>query len=317
LGLAALGQTKLPIARDCARAFAADVVLLHVSPAPVDRAEIQPGEATARAYLDTVVAHLYAAGVRAEAVIRSGPVAATILREARERKVDLIILGATLRPALLRLILGSVADAVVGSAPCPVLLVQPAREAGVGSPLQSFTEAAARAGTLARRRPRYEAVEVNRIVGSVDRVQELGADFRPRRRARRHADEQRLERIRRAMERGERLPAVELYQLGFGYYVLDGHHRVAAARLLGQLVLDATVVEFMPRIKDAHLPAAPETVEQPSGGDPAAAAWPTADVLPIEQPRSWHDSRRQWRSGRQARPSLVRPSLLGGRSSSS
>jgi hypothetical protein len=37
-----------------------------------------------------------------------------------------------------------------------------------------------------------------------------------------------------------------LYKLGFGYYVLDGHHRVAAARLLGQVEIDANVTEFVP-----------------------------------------------------------------------
>ena len=124
LGLAALGEAKLPVARDCARAFGADVLLLYVSPSAAHRSDVEPGEAAAHAYLDTVVAHLHAAGVRAEALVRSGPVAATIVHEAHEQGADLIILGASLRPALLRAVLGSVADAVVESAPCPVLLVR-------------------------------------------------------------------------------------------------------------------------------------------------------------------------------------------------
>jgi nucleotide-binding universal stress UspA family protein len=312
LGLAALGETKLPVARDCARAFGADVVLLHVSPASARRAEAQSSEAAARAYLDTVVAHLHAAGVRAEAAVRPGPVAATIVREARERGADLIVLGASLRPALLRAVLGSVADAVVDSAPCPVLLVRPAREAGVGSPLQSFAAAAARVGALTRHLPRQQTVEVARIIGSVGRVHELAADFRPPRRARRPLDEQRLARIRRAMGRGERLPAVELYQLGSGYYVLDGHHRVAAARLLGQLALDATVVEFVPRAGMARTPPAPDEREQPSGGDTAGAARPAAGPAPAQRapasrqraaglPDAW-----PWRLTRR-RPGRVRP----------
>jgi len=48
------------------------------------------------------------------------------------------------------------------------------------------------------------------------------------------------------MERGDCLPAIDLYKLGTSYYVLDGHHRVAAARLIGQVELDARVVEFVP-----------------------------------------------------------------------
>jgi hypothetical protein len=45
---------------------------------------------------------------------------------------------------------------------------------------------------------------------------------------------------------GRALPPVELYRLGDGYYVLDGHHRVAAALAVGQLALDARVTEFAP-----------------------------------------------------------------------
>ena len=48
-----------------------------------------------------------------------------------------------------------------------------------------------------------------------------------------------------AMRAGQALPAIEVYALGEEYYVVDGHHRVAAARALGQLYLDALVHEFL------------------------------------------------------------------------
>jgi hypothetical protein len=48
------------------------------------------------------------------------------------------------------------------------------------------------------------------------------------------------------MRSGTPLPAVELYKLGSGYYVVDGNHRVAAARELGQTEIDADVSEFVP-----------------------------------------------------------------------
>src|SRR5207302_8436937 len=41
------------------------------------------------------------------------------------------------------------------------------------------------------------------------------------------------------------LPAIEVYALREEYYVLDGHHRVAAARAVGYLYLDALVHEFV------------------------------------------------------------------------
>jgi hypothetical protein len=87
-------------------------------------------------------------------------------------------------------------------------------------------------------------VEVARIVGTVGRAQELGADFRPLQR--RRADDERFARIFSSMRRGDALPPVDLYKLGFGYYVLDGHHRVAAAKALGQREIDAHVTEFLP-----------------------------------------------------------------------
>ena len=89
------------------------------------------------------------------------------------------------------------------------------------------------------------------IVGSVGRSSALGADFRPPRWARRATDEQRLERVRTAMQRGDGVPPVDLYKVGSEYFVLDGHHRVAAARLLGQMDIDATVVELIPTRKRA------------------------------------------------------------------
>ena len=309
VGLAALGETKLPVARDCARAFGADVLLLHVLPTRAHRGEIQPGEAAARAYLDTVVAHLQAAGVHTEAAVRGGPVAATILDEARQRAADLIILGASLRPAVLRAVIGSVADAVVDAAPCPVLLVRPAREAGVGPPLQSFAAATARAGALTRRLPRPQTVEVARIIGSVGRAHELAADFRPPRRTRRGHDDQRLARIHQAMARGERLPAVELYQLGSGYYVLDGHHRVAAARLLGQLALDATVVEFVPRAGELTRPIGGGLVaDRPEPGLALAAPAPAERQHPA--PSRWRAGGHLPRVGR-PRPPRVHPPTRG------
>ncbi len=48
------------------------------------------------------------------------------------------------------------------------------------------------------------------------------------------------------MHAGTPLPAIEVYGLDGVYYVFDGHHRVAAARALGQLYLDALVHEFLP-----------------------------------------------------------------------
>ena len=227
--LTPLGEAKLPVTQEYARAFDAEVLLLHVLPSrAIDTDVMLPAEAAARAYLDVLVAGMSHAGVRAAPLIRTGPTAASIVEEARAQQVDLIILGPNVRPVLRSVVIGSVADEVVRSAHCPVLLVRPTLDAAAPQPLRSFDDDATRAGPLRRRSLGVRTVEVGRIIGTVGRGRELGQDFRPVKR--RKTDEERLNRIRRVMEDGKYLPPVELYKLGFGYYVLDGHHRVAVAR---------------------------------------------------------------------------------------
>jgi nucleotide-binding universal stress UspA family protein len=55
---------------------------------------------------------------------RSGAPAAEIAKYAREIDVDLIVMGTHGRGAVAHLVLGSVAEIVVRTAPCPVLTVR-------------------------------------------------------------------------------------------------------------------------------------------------------------------------------------------------
>jgi hypothetical protein len=121
---------------------------------------------------------------------------------------------------------------------------------GTQHPLRSFHEDAARAGFLSQRKLGLRTIETTRIVGSVGRHQELGPDFRPPQRRRRGPDEDRYRRITRAMDEGAEMPPIDVYKLGFGYYVLDGHHRLAAALQNGQVEIDANVTEFLPAADD-------------------------------------------------------------------
>jgi nucleotide-binding universal stress UspA family protein len=251
LDLAPAGEVKIPVAEQYARALDAGVLLLHVlRPGSLDPATVSPGEAMARTYLDTFGARLRSAGIRTDSVIRSGAPAATIVQEALIHDVNLIVLGTNTRPQLTTAVLGSIADQVARRAPCPVLLVHPLGGTLERKQLRCFHEDADRAGLLVKRELGIRTVEVARIVGSVDRCQELGADFRPPPRRRRRHDEERFARVRSAMESEALLPLIELYKLGFGYYVLDGHHRVAVAVHHGQLEIDAHVVEYVPVYDD-------------------------------------------------------------------
>ncbi|MGE5529565.1 MAG: 4Fe-4S dicluster domain-containing protein [Patescibacteria group bacterium] len=84
-------------------------------------------------------------------------------------------------------------------------------------------------------------VEVARITGSVNRWADYDAQFRPLNRR-----DGRWKRILAATERGGALPAVHLYKVLDRYYVVDGNHRVAAARRVGQEYIDAHVIEYLP-----------------------------------------------------------------------
>ena len=83
-------------------------------------------------------------------------------------------------------------------------------------------------------------IPVASIVGSVDGASRLfDRNFRPlsdRARAR-------LGSVLVAMREGEPLPPIEVWAWHGEYYVLDGHHRVAAARALGSDYISAHVIE--------------------------------------------------------------------------
>jgi hypothetical protein len=83
-------------------------------------------------------------------------------------------------------------------------------------------------------------IPVASIVGSVDGASQLfDRSFRPVS-ERAHA---RLGSVLLAMRQGEPLPPIEVYAWRGQYYVLDGHHRVAAARALGSDFISAHVIE--------------------------------------------------------------------------
>jgi hypothetical protein len=98
-----------------------------------------------------------------------------------------------------------------------------------------------------RAQARQAAVPVDRIVGSVEPTMCFDRHFRPtsqRPRAR-------FERIAAGVRSGRGMDPVELYECGGGYYVLDGHHRIAVARALGERSVWATIIEVRASVPDA------------------------------------------------------------------
>jgi hypothetical protein len=113
-------------------------------------------------------------------------------------------------------------------------------------------------GHLGRRDPRELVIPLRDIVGATDAADgKFDRDFLP-------TDERsrwRFQAIVIALRGGKSLPPIEVYRLRGHYYVSDGHHRVAAARALGERSIAAYVTEIVPV---AELPPAGSSSSLPS-----------------------------------------------------
>jgi len=85
-------------------------------------------------------------------------------------------------------------------------------------------------------------VQLNQVVGSVGKCSAFDIEFRPRS----HVSQDRLNNIKQAISHGKTLPPVNLYKVETEYFVMDGNHRVAAAKGLGHRKILAKVVELIP-----------------------------------------------------------------------
>lgn len=136
-----ISERALTPAGTIAQRFGAELVLMSVIPTlgtlaaqtaagnPQATSFVDPGEVqevereNAQAQLDTARTRT-GASVRAADIIEGDPADEIVARAERER-ADLIVMGTRGHGGLARAVLGSVADAVMRRAPCPVLLVSP------------------------------------------------------------------------------------------------------------------------------------------------------------------------------------------------
>ena len=113
-----------------------------------------------------------------------------------------------------------------------------------------FDEVVAALGRLSERPLGLVVIELDSIVGSVDRTGDFDRRFRPTS-ARARA---RFEHIAAAERRGQAFPPIDVYRVGDAHFVKDGHHRVAVARARGRLVIEASVTEVLTAAgADRHL----------------------------------------------------------------
>ncbi|MGH2607475.1 MAG: universal stress protein [Tepidiformaceae bacterium] len=123
---------------DMAKVNAATLLLVHVrspvtpligdyiSPQTFNQIE-QSARAAWQKRLDALVTRARKAGVRAQSLLLNGAPHVEIVRAARSKRADLIVMGTHGRSGLARLFLGSVAERVVATALCPVLTVRGVR----------------------------------------------------------------------------------------------------------------------------------------------------------------------------------------------
>ncbi|OLT12686.1 chromosome partitioning protein ParB [Pseudonocardia sp. CNS-139] len=118
------------------------------------------------------------------------------------------------------------------------------REPDDVSEVLPFDEVVAVLGRTGERRLGLRVVDLDSVVGSVDRTREFDRWFRPRSGRTR----ERWERLARAQRRGEPVPPIDVYRVGDLHFVRDGHHRVSVARALGLRSVEAYVTEVTTRI---------------------------------------------------------------------
>ncbi|HZG48602.1 MAG TPA: hypothetical protein VEY90_03685 [Thermoleophilaceae bacterium] len=107
-----------------------------------------------------------------------------------------------------------------------------------------FEEVVAALGHRGERPLGQQPIELDSIVGSVDRTREFDRSFRPTSTRVR----QRWERIAAAQRRGEAMPPIDVYRIGELHFVKDGHHRVSVARALGHKDINAYVTEVLTQL---------------------------------------------------------------------
>jgi nucleotide-binding universal stress UspA family protein len=124
----ALAEAVLPVAEALARDYEAELALLRAVQMPSVETLDPAGEAdltSAKAYVAGIANQLRMRGLqRVRWTLPPGPPAQAIAEATSREAADLVVMATHGRGALGRLLLGSVAEAVVRETPAPVLLVR-------------------------------------------------------------------------------------------------------------------------------------------------------------------------------------------------
>jgi len=87
-----------------------------------------------------------------------------------------------------------------------------------------------------------DLISLDKIKGSVGRYTDFDQQFR----LEGAGNDERLASLIQAMQEGRPVPPISLYQIKESYYIVDGHHRVTAARKLKRESIQAKILELLP-----------------------------------------------------------------------
>jgi len=116
------------------------------------------------------------------------------------------------------------------------------KQAAAPSEVKSFKDQQNKEAAFDARDRGIRTVPMSRIVGSVGRYQDFDSRFR----FKHNRPSERLQWITEAMRQGRPLGPLKLYQIKDEYYVLDGNHRISAAKTLDHDEILAHIFEFIP-----------------------------------------------------------------------
>jgi DNA-binding Lrp family transcriptional regulator len=118
----------------------------------------------------------------------------------------------------------------------------PWKQADAKPEVKSFRDQQQKEAAFDHRDRGVRSVPLDRIVGSVGRYRDFDSQFR----FKTAMPSDRLEWIKKAMREGRNLGSVRLFEIKDEFYVLDGNHRIAAAKALGHDEILAHIEEFIP-----------------------------------------------------------------------
>jgi len=114
---------------DFARSYGGDITVVSIVDVPAEFYAEAPQVVEdlvhkAKGYVEEVKKQAETSGVKVESFVKEGEAYQAIVDLAKDRDVNIIVMGSHGRTGLKRLLMGSVAEKVIGYAPCPVLVTR-------------------------------------------------------------------------------------------------------------------------------------------------------------------------------------------------